>query len=99
MKIQKDKLWHFLGAVLITWIVLLASHLWFPMHYNWDYGLAFAVAFIVVVAKELVWDMWLKKGTPELMDFFWGFVAAVVGPAIWMVVEMIMGVAEPLPNF
>lgn len=36
MNIQKDKLWHFLGAILISWIVLLASHLWFPLKYNWD---------------------------------------------------------------
>ena len=97
MKIQKDKLWHFLAAMLIAWAVLGASHIWFPLHYNWDKGLAFAVAFLVVIAKELVWDKWLKMGTPELMDFFWGFVGAVVGPAVWMIGEMILGVAEPLP--
>lgn len=97
MNIQKDKLWHFLGAILISWIVLLVSHLWFPLKYNWDFGLAFAVAFICVVLKEIVWDKWLKMGTPELMDFFWGFVGAIVGPAIWMIVELILGKADQLP--
>lgn len=97
MKIEKDKFRHFLGAILITWVVLLASHLWFPMLYNWDYGLAFLVAMICVAAKELIWDLLLKLGTPELMDFFWGFVGAVVGPAIWLITEMILGVADPLP--
>lgn len=97
MTIQKDKLWHFLGAILISWVVLVASHLWFPLHYNWDLGLAFIVALACVAAKELIWDLWWKLGTPEKMDFFWGFVGAVVGPAIWMIVEMILGVAEPLP--
>ena len=94
---MNDKLKHFIAAVLITWIVLVASHLWFPLHYNWDMGLAFAVAFVAVAAKELIWDKWLGKGTFELMDFFWGFTGAVVGPAVWMIVELIMGVAEPLP--
>jgi hypothetical protein len=32
-----------------------------------------------------------------LDDFFWGFVGAVAGPAVWMIGEMILGVAEPLP--
>ena len=97
MKIQKDKLWHFLVAVLISWAVLGASHLWFPLKYNWDYALAFAVGFTISLLKELVWDKLLRKGTPELMDFFWGFVGAVVGPALWMIAELILGVAEPLP--
>ena len=39
----------------------------------------------------------MKMGTPELMDFFWGFVGAIVGPAIWMVVELILGKADQLP--
>ena len=97
MKIQKDKLWHFLVAVLISWAVLGASHLWFPMHYNWDMGFGFAVAFAATIFKAVVWDRWLKLGTPELMDFFWGFAGAVVGPALWMIAELILGVAEPLP--
>ena len=94
---MNDKLLHFIVAVLITWAVLAASHLWFPMHANWDYGLAFAVAFTAAAFKELVWDKWWGMGQFELMDFFWGFVGAVVGPALWMIGELILGVAEPLP--
>ena len=94
---MNDKLLHFIVAVLITWAVLAASHLWFPLQYNWDMGLAFAAALFATIAKEAVWDMWLGKGMPELDDFFWGFVGAVVGPALWMIGEMILGVAEPLP--
>ena len=99
MKIQKDKLWHFLVAAGIALAVLLASHIWFPLHYNWDMALAFGVALLATITKELVWDMWWKKGTPELMDFFWGFVGAVVGPLLWLIVETILGTAEPLPNW
>jgi len=94
---MNDKLLHFIVAVLITWAVLAASRLWFPPHYNWDMALAFAVALSAAVAKEVAWDLWLGRGTPEYYDFFWGFVGAVVGPAVWMIAELIIGVAEPLP--
>ena len=97
MKIQKDKLYHFLAAVIITWIMLLASHIWFPLSANLDGGLGFAIAMFFVTAKEFIWDKWWKMGKFEMMDFFWGFVGAVVGPIIWLVVEMILGTAEPFP--
>lgn len=94
---MNDKLLHFIAAVLITWAVLAASHLWLPLHYNWDMALAFAVSLSATIAKEVVWDLWLGRGDPDYYDFFWGFVGAVVGPALWMIGEMILGVAEPLP--
>ena len=82
---MNDKLKHFIAALLIAIVVIGASHLWFPLQWNWDMGLGFFVAFLLIVGKELVWDKLLKMGTPELMDFFWGFVGAVVGPALWMI--------------
>lgn len=33
----------------------------------------------VLGAKELVYDKWLKQGTPEWRDFFWGAVGMVLG--------------------
>ena len=59
--------------------------------------LAFAVTLSAAIAKEVAWDLWLGRGTPEYYDFFWGFVGAVVGPALWMIGELILGKAEPLP--
>ena len=87
---MNDKLLHFIVAVLITWAVLAASHLWFPLQYNWDAALAFAVALLATIAKEAVWDLWLGKGTPEYYDFFWGFTGAVVGPVLWLIGELII---------
>lgn len=94
---MNDKLIHFIIAVLITWAVLAASHLWFPLHYNWDMALAFGVALLATIVKELVWDLQFGHGNPEYYDFFWGFIGAVVGPAVWMIAELILGKAEPLP--
>jgi len=99
MKIQKDKVKHYVRITLICLAVLISSHLWYPLHYNWDLGLAFAVGIFVAAFKEVVIDKLLGWGTPQLMDFFWGFVAAVVTPGLWLVGEMLLGVAEPLPNF
>lgn len=99
MKIQKDKVKHYAWITLICLAVLITSHLWYPMHYNYDLGLAAAVGIFAAAFKEYVIDKLLGWGTPELMDFFWGFVAAVVTPGLWLVGEMILGVAEPLPNF
>ena len=94
---MNDKLKHFFAAIAITWAVLVASHIWLPISYNWDLLLACLAATAISAGKEIIWDKWLGKGTPELMDFFWGFVGSVVGPAIWLVCEMILGVSEPLP--
>lgn len=99
MKIQRDKVKHYAWITLICLAVLITSHLWYPLHYNWDLGLACVVGIFAAAFKELIIDKLLGWGTPELMDFFWGFVAAVVTPGLWLVGEMILGVAEPLPNF
>ncbi len=99
MKFAKDKVKHYIVITVIVLIVLIISHVWYPLHYNWDLGLACVVGIFAAAFKEVVLDKWLNLGTPELMDFFWGFVAAVVTPALWLVAEMILGVAEPLPNF
>ena len=96
---MNDKLQHLLVAVLISIIVLIASHIWFPLEANLDLGLAAFVSFIFVVAKEIIWDKWFKLGTPELMDFFWGITGAIVGPALWLIGEMVLGISEPLPNW
>ena len=99
MKIQRDKVKHYAWITLICLAVLITSHLWYPLHYNWDLGLACVVGVFAAAFKELIIDKLLGWGTPELMDFFWGFVAAVVTPGLWLVGEMILGIAEPLPNF
>lgn len=56
---MNDKLMHFLMGVSIS--------LFFGLLVSSMVGLIFAC--IGGAAKELIWDKWLKKGTPELMDF------------------------------
>jgi hypothetical protein len=96
---MNDKLKHFLVAVVIAIAAIAASHLWFPMLYNWDMAFGYFVATLAAAAKEVIYDKWLHLGTPDYYDFFWGFTGAVVGPALWLAAELILGVSEPLPNF
>ena len=56
----KDKLLHFAAGTLIY----LFAALFIPLEW------ALVSVFIIGLAKEAYWDMYLKKGTPEPMDYF-----------------------------
>ncbi len=74
---MNDKLTHFLMGVSIS--------LFFGLLISSMAGLIFAC--LGGAAKELIWDKWLKKGTPELLDFIstalGGFVIAILLKLIW----------------
>lgn len=62
--VKPDKLLHFFVAgwaymILTTWFENLPS--------------AFIVGFLII-AKEAIWDHLMRKGTPEFMDIFYGFI-------------------------
>lgn len=56
----KDKLLHFIAGTLIY----LIAALFIPLVW------ALVSVFVIGAAKEAVYDMYLKKGTPEPMDYF-----------------------------
>lgn len=56
---SKDKILHFIAGLCIT--------LFFSIALSPVWGVLFGIAF--GLAKELIWDKWWKKGTPELLDF------------------------------
>jgi len=62
---MNDKLKHFLAAAVIAIAAIAASHLWFPMQYNWDMAFGFFIAVLAAAAKEIIYDKWLKSGTPD----------------------------------
>jgi hypothetical protein len=47
----------------------------------------FAIAILAGAAKEVVWDLWLGKGTPELLDFVATFIGAALGFAMLLLVR------------
>lgn len=55
---MKDKLYHFfVGAWLGFFLINISPF----------YG--FGAVILIALGKEIVWDDWMKKGTPELWDF------------------------------
>lgn len=67
-----DKVVHFLGGYLI------ASFFIVPLE-------GFVVATFIGGLKELLWDLKLKKGTPDKFDFL----ATSLGGLLWVVREFI----------
>ena len=88
---MNDKLKHFLACGLISTMVLI---LFVFIHTYWgDYEKAIAVfaGCAIAVAKEYIWDKWLKKGTFEFGDIIWGINGAFVFTFLWIIVETILG--------
>lgn len=72
----KDKKLHLLAGLALSLLMgLLLSPKW---------GLATAV--VVGAAKEIIWDWWLKRGTPEWWDFWATVGGGVIG---WALLKMI----------
>lgn len=69
MAIPTDKLLHFLASALM---VLCLNTFFDPA---WSAGIAIGVG----VAKEVIWDKLLKKGSPELEDLFADLLGVVFG--------------------
>ncbi len=68
----RDKLMHFWAGMAIA---LAVGVLWGALA-----GLA--AALIIGAAKELIWDLWLKKGTPEWWDFIATGAGGVIGAVL-----------------
>jgi hypothetical protein len=45
---------------------------------------------IAVVAKELIWDKWWGRGTPEFDDFLFSLWGAFSAMFAWAIVETIV---------
>lgn len=74
---------HIIAGFLLSALTAFVIHIW-------SYKLMIlsaVVAFGVGVAKELIWDKWLKKGTPEWQDAFatlyGGLFASIIAYLIW----------------
>jgi len=73
---MNDKLKHFLLGVAIS---LFFGTLISPV-------VGFALGVMAAITKELIWDKWLKKGTPEVLDFL----ATALGSLLVFVMLMVL---------
>ena len=99
---RPDEKKHLLCIMLLTAFIVVALRIeinpigWKYFHWaNWDCGLAFFIGLIVSAGKEVVWDKWLHRGTPQFYDAMWGTVGAIIGPGIVLFVEAI--IVEVIP--
>ncbi len=96
--LQKDKLKHAIAGVALSivaglFLCLVAG----LIPWTWlqvviagvgAAGFGFLVAAVVGAAKEIIWDGFLKRGTPEWLDFL----ATCLGGAIGSLILKILGV-------
>lgn len=68
---RKDLILHNIISFAISLIIAFVIHFW-----KRDLMiLALPVTILIGAGKELIWDKWLKKGTPEWKDLYcdvWG---------------------------
>lgn len=88
---MNDKLKHFIASAAIT-IAVLAIFAIIPHAYMWGYDKAIALFLGVIAggAKELIWDKWWGRGTPEFDDFLFSLYGAFVGMFAWAIGETIV---------
>ena len=88
---MNDKAKHFWAAAAIT-IATLAIFAIVPHAPMWGYDKAIALFLGVMagVAKELIWDKWLGRGTPEFDDFLFSLWGAFAAMFAWAIVETII---------
>ncbi len=74
-KLEKDKKLHLLAGLALSILTgLFVSPKW---------GLI--VATVIGALKEIVWDWWWKKGTPEWWDFWCTVLGGMAGYVILMI--------------
>lgn len=68
-QIRKDDLLHILVSVIIMTVLKLLLPCW----------IAAILTMLVGILKELIWDKWLKKGTPEWRDIVSDIIGIIIG--------------------
>lgn len=68
-QIRKDDLLHILFSVIIMTVLKLLLPWW----------IAAILTMFVGILKELIWDKWLKKGTPEWRDIVSDIIGIIIG--------------------
>lgn len=65
--LQMDKQLHFLYGLMI--------YSWAKPFFGWK--VALILALVIGIAKELIWDKYLRRGTPEVLDIVYTFLGAL----------------------
>lgn len=85
MALKADKWWHIMAGVVLFALCLYAL----PIDDdNMIYSTSLGVVAVIAATKEIVWDMLLKKGTPEWNDFLATMVIPTVITALQFLISL-----------
>ncbi len=85
-----DKLKHFIACSLVSIATLAVLAIIGTNWYGYEKLLAVTLGTAAAIAKEVVWDKWLNRGTPEFYDFVAGLNGAFTGTFAWAIIETII---------
>jgi hypothetical protein len=68
-KIREDHFKHLIAGYGIT--LISSAMLVQVIGSLWATSLGISIGILVGIAKELVYDKWMERGTPELSDVYW----------------------------
>ena len=74
-----DKYMHFSLAVLISWVIKTCLTIATPLSWWIVSSISFGVVLVLAISKEVIYDKWCKKGTPEWKDLWIGLFGALLG--------------------
>lgn len=80
---DKNKHWRWFGLFYLVVVAILSFT---ELDQVWMFVIALLATIIVAGAKEVVWDKWMHKGTPEWADFWYSItLPTFVTFFVWMV--------------
>ena len=87
---MNDKLKHFIACAAVSIITLAVLLIIGTDLAGYEKLLAIVTGTLAAIGKEIVWDKWLGRGTPEFYDFLSGLCGAYAGTFAWIIVETII---------
>ncbi len=80
---------HFIAGAIISLITLVFFVLFVHVPvYGWDAGVAAILTVAAGAGKEVIWDKWLKRGTPDYYDFFYTICGGWAMIFLWKIIEL-----------
>ena len=74
--ITHDKLLHFCGGLILGLYSKRGASIWLG---PWMARLvAMVIVILVAIGIELIYDKWMNKGTPEVMDVVWTTAGGII---------------------
>jgi glycopeptide antibiotics resistance protein len=85
---MKDLVKHFIAGVAFSLVVFLVFWLMTGRISDVAIIVAGAGSLLLGAAKEIIWDLWLKKGTPEVDDITFTWSGGLIAVFALKIIEL-----------